>query len=96
MPEFYLSYRNNSYCSISLPVPPRPDPQQMREKRYESLVTGLPSLFLDDISPNHGKNLRRLLEHSPLEVKKVVVWHDVVRPLLATESTFIAHPVSMS
>ena len=46
--------------------------------QYESLVTAIPGLSLNNNLLNLRKNLRRLLEDSPLKEKKVVLWHDVV------------------
>ena len=40
-------------------------------------TSAIPGLSLKNNSLNQGKNLRRLVEDSPLKEKKVVVWHDV-------------------
>ena len=57
------------------------------KKQYESLVTAIPSLSLNNNLLNQGKNLRRLLEDSPLKEKKVVVWHDVVNNTIRSHRT---------
>ena len=54
------------------------------KKQYESLVTAIPGLSLNNNLLNQGKNLRRLLEDSPLKEKKVVVWHDVVNNTISS------------
>ena len=54
------------------------------KKQYESLVTAIPGLSLNKNLLNQGKNLRRLLEDSPLREKKVVVWHDVVNNTISS------------
>ena len=68
------------------------------KKQYESLVTAIPGLSLNKNLLNQGKNLRRLLEDSPLREKKVVVWHDVVNNTISShrKKTTIAQPVSRS
>ena len=40
------------------------------KKRYESLVRAIPGVSLNNTSLNQEKNLRRLLEDSPLKEKK--------------------------
>ena len=57
------------------------------KKQYESLVTAIPGLSLNNNLLNQGKNLRRLLEDSPLKEKKVVVWHDVVNNTISSHRT---------
>ena len=57
------------------------------KKQYESLVTAIPGLSLNNNLLNQGKNLRRLLEDSPLKEKKVVVWHDVVNTTISSHRT---------
>ena len=57
------------------------------KKQYESLVTAIPGLSLNNNLLNQGKNLRRLLEDSPLKEKKVVVRHDVVNNTLSSHRT---------
>ena len=56
------------------------------KKQYESLVTAIPGLSLNKNLLNQGKNLRRLLEDSPLKEKKVVVWHEVVNNTISSHS----------
>ena len=57
------------------------------KKQYESLVTAIPGLSLNNNSLDQRKNLRRLLEDSPLKEKKVVVWHDVVNNTISSHRT---------
>ena len=57
------------------------------KKQYESLVTAIPGLSLNNNLLNQGKNLRRLLEDSPLKEKKVIVWHDVVNNTISSHRT---------
>ena len=57
------------------------------KKQYESLVTAIPGLSLNNNLLNQGKNLRRLLEDSPLKEKKVVMWHDVVNKTISSHRT---------
>ena len=57
------------------------------KKRYESLVTAIPNLSLNNTSLNQGKNLRRVLEDSPLKEKKVVVWNDVANKNISSHKT---------
>ena len=57
------------------------------KKQYESLVTAIPGLSLNNNLLNQGKNLRRLLEDSPLKEKTVVVWHDVVNNTIRSHRT---------
>ena len=57
------------------------------KKQYESLVTAIPGLSLNNNLLNQGKNLRRLLEDSPLKEKKVVGWHDVVNNTISSHRT---------
>ena len=57
------------------------------KKRYESLVTAIPGLSLNNNLLDQGKNLRRLLEDSPFKEKKVVVWHEVVINIINSNRT---------
>ena len=57
------------------------------KKQNESLVKAIPGLSLNNNLLNQGKNLRRLLEDSPLKEKKVVVWHDVVNNTISSHRT---------
>ena len=57
------------------------------KKQYESLVTAIPGLSLNNNLLNQRKNLRRLLEDSPMKEKKVVVWHDVVNNAINSHRT---------
>ena len=57
------------------------------KKQYESLVTAIPGLSLNNNLLNQGKNFRRLLEDSPLKEKKVVLWHDVVNNTISSHRT---------
>ena len=67
------------------------------KKRYESLVTAIPGLSLNNKLMNQRKNLRRLLEDSPLKEKKWLcgtTWRTT--PLAAPEQTTFAQLVSRS
>ena len=57
------------------------------KKQYESLVTVIPDLSLNNDLLNQRKNLRLLLEDSQLKEKKVVVWHDVVNNTISSHRT---------
>ena len=57
------------------------------KKQYESLVTATPGLSLNNNLLNQRKNLRRLLEDSPLKEKKDVVWLDVVNNTVSSHRT---------
>ena len=57
------------------------------KKRYESLVTAIPGLSLKNNLLNQRRNLRRLLEDSPLKEKKVVLWHDMVSNTISSHRT---------
>ena len=57
------------------------------KKQYESLVTAIPALSLNNNTLNQRKNLRRLLEDSPLKEKKAVVRHDVVNNTISSHRT---------
>ena len=57
------------------------------KKQYESLVTAILGLSLNNNLLNQRKNLRRLLEDGPLKEKKVVVWHDVVKNTISSHRT---------
>ena len=57
------------------------------KKQYESLVTVIPDLSLNNDLLNQRKYLRLLLEDSPLKEKKVVVWHDVVNNTISSHRT---------
>ena len=50
-------------------------------------TSAIPGLSLNNNSLNQGKNLRLLLEDSPLKEKKVVVWHDVVNNTISSHRT---------
>ena len=50
-------------------------------------IVAASSLFHSINTLNTGKNLRRLLEDSPLKEKKVVVWHDVVNNTISSHRT---------
>ena len=57
------------------------------KKQYESVVTAFPGLYLNNNLLNQRKNLRRLLEDSPMKEKKVVVWHDVMNSTNSSQRT---------
>ena len=57
------------------------------KKPYESLVTIIPGLTHNTNFLNQRKNLRRLLEDSPLKEKKVAAWHDVVNNTISSRRT---------
>ena len=57
------------------------------KKQYESLVTTIPGLSLNNNLLNQRKNLRGLLEDSPLKEEKVVVWPDVVNNTISSHRT---------
>ena len=56
-------------------------------KQYESFVTAIPGLSLNNNSLNQRKSVRRLLGNSPLKEKKLVVRHDVVNNALSSHRT---------
>ena len=57
------------------------------KKCYESLATAIPGLSLNNNLMNQRKNLRRILEYSPLKEKKVVVGHDVAKNTISSPRT---------
>ena len=65
------------------------------KKRYESLVTAIPGLSLNNNLLNQRKNLQKLLEDSPLKEKKVVLWHDVVNNTISSHRTNNYRPASV-
>ena len=56
------------------------------KKRYESLVTAIPVLYLNN-SLIQGKKFRQWLVDSPLKEKKLIVWHDVVNNTTSSHRT---------
>ena len=57
------------------------------KKQYENFVTAIPGLSLNNNLLNQRKNLRRLLEDSPLKEKIPVVRHDVVNNTISSHRT---------
>ena len=57
------------------------------KNQNESLVTVIPGLSLNNNLLNQRKNLRRLLEDSPLREKKVVVRPEVVNNTISSHRT---------
>ena len=77
MANCYLSYRNVSIVAASS-LWYSINTLNRSAKKYESLVTAIPGLSLNNNSLNQGKNLPRLLEDSSLKEKKMAVRHDLV------------------